>query len=292
MFESFSKFISDLDYLVVIDAVVFVLAIVPFFIFFYNKRQMKVFAIVLIILGGLTALEIVNVYMEKELFLIARLVMRVLSVFIVVACAVAYGSDLKTFFGRISSNKTKNFYEKGFGNVDDLKTASAELLDAVQDMAKRNTGAIILLTNGAGDFPPNILDTGTKLDADLSAGLLESIFNTKGPLHDGAVVVTGTKIRAAGCFLPLTQNINVGKEFGTRHRAAIGITEESDVIAIVVSEETGIISVGRTGELKRYMTMEKLKEIIEEQFGIASLSQEEEAGRHGGGRRHRNRDEM
>lgn len=277
----FGKFISDINYFAVIDAAILILALAPIVIFFYNKRQMKVLFIVFIIFAALITLEVVNVYAKKELFWVARSALRLLAFFMAAACAVAYGPDLKTFFGRISSKKTKNLYEKGYGNVDDLKIASSELLDSIQDMAKRNTGAIILLTNGDGDFPSNILDTGTKLDADLSAGLLESIFNTKGPLHDGAVVVTGTKIRAAGCFLPLTQNINVGKEFGTRHRAAIGITEETDVVAIVVSEETGIISVGRAGELKRYMTMEKLKAVIEEQFGIADLSQEAEMGRHG-----------
>ena len=99
--------------------------------------------------------------------------------------------------------------------------------------------------------------------------MLESIFNTKSPLHDGAVIVKGNKILAAGCFLPLTQK-NISRDMGTRHRAAIGISEESDVLSIVISEETGIISTVRDGEIKRYMTMDKLKDEIEEAFGISA----------------------
>jgi diadenylate cyclase len=134
-------------------------------------------------------------------------------------------------------------------------------------MAKQDVGAIIIIDT-AGDIHENILDTGTRLGAVISAGLLESIFNTKAPLHDGAVIVRGNKIVAAGCFLTLTQR-NVNKEMGTRHRAAIGITEETDVLSIVVSEETGIISVVKHGEIKRYMTMDKLKDEIEDAYGIS-----------------------
>ena len=126
----------------------------------------------------------------------------------------------------------------------------------------------IIIIDSAGDIHDNILDTGTRLNATLSAPLFESIFNTKAPLHDGAVIVRGNKIIAAGCFLTLTQR-NVNKEMGTRHRAAIGITEDTDVLSIVVSEETGIISVVKHGEIKRYMTMDKLKDEIEEAYGIS-----------------------
>ena len=134
-------------------------------------------------------------------------------------------------------------------------------------MAKQDVGPIIII-DSSGDIHENILDTGTRLDAVLSAPLLESIFNTKAPLHDGAVIVRGNRIIAAGCFLTLTQR-NVNKEMGTRHRAAIGVTEETDVLSIVVSEETGIISVVKHGEIKRYMTMDKLNDEIEMAYGIS-----------------------
>ncbi len=101
---------------------------------------------------------------------------------------------------------------------------------------------------------------------------MESIFNTKAPLHDGAVVVLGDRIISAGCFLPLSQEVTLAKDLGTRHRAAIGITEESDVFAIVVSEESGIISVVQGGTIKRYMTPEKLLEEIKVIYRISSQS--------------------
>jgi len=156
-------------------------------------------------------------------------------------------------------------------------------------MAKQDVGAIIII-DSAGDIHDNILDTGTRLNATLSAPLFESIFNTKAPLHDGAVIVRGNKIIAAGCFLTLTQR-NVNKEMGTRHRAAIGITEDTDVLSIVVSEETGIISVVKHGEIKRYMTMDKLKDEIEEAYGISPTAialREAHANRKIGGRIRRN----
>ncbi|MDY3095261.1 MAG: diadenylate cyclase, partial [Eubacteriales bacterium] len=136
-------------------------------------------------------------------------------------------------------------------------------------------GALIVIATD--DIPMHIIESGTKLDAYVSCQLLESIFNTKAPLHDGAVIVKGNKILSAGCFLPLTQEAGVAKELGTRHRAALGITEESNVMAIVVSEETGIISVAKGGQLQRYMTIDKLKEKIETIYGISPLAIEAKA---------------
>ena len=115
----------------------------------------------------------------------------------------------------------------------------------------------------------------------ISCGLLESIFNTRAPLHDGAVVVKGNKILAAGCFLPLSQEVNIAKELGTRHRAAIGITEENnDIFAIVVSEETGVISTVMSGKIKRYMTPDSLSEQIEQAFGISARPRKERVKEH------------
>ena len=115
-----------------------------------------------------------------------------------------------------------------------------------------------------------ILDSGVELGAVLSASLLESIFNTRAPMHDGAVVVKGNKVLAAGCFLPLSQTQSINKDIGTRHRAAIGITEESDNLSIVVSEENGIISVAKKGILRRYITPERLSDILYETYGVSA----------------------
>lgn len=156
-------------------------------------------------------------------------------------------------------------------SYEDLQTAITEIVKAVQNMSKRNVGALIVIA--PDDIPMHIIESGTKLDAYVSCQLLESIFNTKAPLHDGAVYVRGDKILAAGCFLPLTQKLDVDKDIGTRHRAAIGVTEEYDHLAIIVSEETGIISVARGGEIERYYDSEMLTDVLEQACGLrATLS--------------------
>ena len=110
--------------------------------------------------------------------------------------------------------------------------------------------------------------------------MLESIFNTKAPLHDGAVLVRGNRIMAAGCFLPLTQSLEVDKELGTRHRAAIGVSETNNVLTIIVSEETGVISVAYRGELKRYFDSEMLTDTLQEFYGLKAIAHSTKKGKH------------
>ena len=131
-------------------------------------------------------------------------------------------------------------------------------------MSKNDVGAIIVLANN--NVPPQILNSGVMLDSDISSQLIESVFFPKTPLHDGAMVLDGTKIVAAGCFLPLTQQENVPKDMGTRHRAGLGVTESLDVVSIIVSEETGIISIARAGKITRYVDTETLKKTLKEYY--------------------------
>ncbi len=141
------------------------------------------------------------------------------------------------------------------------KVCVNEIIKALQDMSKNDVGAIIVLASG--NIPGQILDSGVKLDSDISSELIESVFFPKTPLHDGAMIVSGTRIVAAGCFLPLSQNVdNIPKDLGTRHRAGLGITETVDVVSIIVSEETGIISVARGGQMTRYADTETLKKVL------------------------------
>lgn len=153
---------------------------------------------------------------------------------------------------------------------EQLHAAIADIVRAAQNMSKKNVGALIVVsTHGV---PEHILDSGTELDAILSCALLESIFNTKAPLHDGAVFVRGNRIIAAGCFLPLSQSTAIDKELGTRHRAAIGVTENYNVLAIIVSEETGVISVAQDGEITRYYDSQMLTEKLEQAYGLKAVA--------------------
>ncbi|MDX6611336.1 MAG: hypothetical protein QOD75_522 [Blastocatellia bacterium] len=135
-----------------------------------------------------------------------------------------------------------------------------EIVLAATTLASTKTGALIVIERNVG--LKNITDGGVILDAELSYDLLVTIFNPTSPLHDGAIVVRRHRIAAASCFLPLTLNPRLSKDMGTRHRAAIGITEDSDAVVIVVSEETGLISFVKGGDIRRGLDATKLRAAI------------------------------
>ncbi|MCM1043480.1 MAG: diadenylate cyclase [Corallococcus sp.] len=156
---------------------------------------------------------------------------------------------------------------------DDLAKAAREIVRACQHMSKSNTGALILIADNLSD---SILESGTKISAGVTSELLETLFFPRTPLHDGAVVISANTVVAAGCYLPLTQNIALPREFGTRHRAAIGISEVvPSLTAIVVSEETGIISAMHDGKIKRYLDADMLNRILENAFRMTGRDEEE-----------------
>lgn len=138
------------------------------------------------------------------------------------------------------------------------KDVVAEFVEAAEDMAAERTGALIVFERDTS--LTDIIETGTVINAEVSAQMIENIFYKGSPLHDGAMIVRGTKLHAAGCVLPLTDNMEIPKSLGTRHRAGIGISEKSDALVLIVSEETGIITLVEDGVLERYLdgkTLEK-----------------------------------
>ena len=139
-----------------------------------------------------------------------------------------------------------------------------EIVTAASDMARRKCGAIIVIERNTQ--LQNYIDDAVMLDAKVHYLLLESIFYPKSPLHDGAVIVSGGRIRAAGCILPLSANLNISKELGTRHRAALGMSEAYDSISLVGSEENGYISLASGGVLKRRLSPENLERILCDQL--------------------------
>src|SRR5436190_707189 len=140
-----------------------------------------------------------------------------------------------------------------------------EVILAATTLASMKTGALIVIERNVG--LKNVTDGGVKLDAELSYDLLVSIFNPASPLHDGAVVVRRHRVAAASCFLPLTLNPRLSKDLGTRHRAALGVTEDTDAVAVVVSEETGLISIVQHGEIRRGLDAPKLRAAILDAVG-------------------------
>ena len=140
-----------------------------------------------------------------------------------------------------------------------------ELCTAVSELSQSRTGALIVMekTTRLGDE----IKTGVTVDASVNKFLIENIFYNKAPLHDGAMIIRAGRILACGCFLPLTGNPNLPKEYGTRHRAGLGVSEISDAVVIIVSEETGDISLARNGEIQKGISKEYLKESLIKEFG-------------------------
>jgi diadenylate cyclase len=149
-----------------------------------------------------------------------------------------------------------------------------EIVLAATTLASTKTGALIVIERNVG--LRNVSDGGVNLDAELSYDLLVSIFNPASPLHDGAVVVRRHRIAAASCFLPLTLNPRLSKDLGTRHRAAIGVTEDTDAVAVVVSEETGLISFVQAGLIKRGLDATKLRAAIFQALNVSPKKEKEQ----------------
>lgn len=135
-----------------------------------------------------------------------------------------------------------------------------ELVTACVRLARRKVGALIVMERSTG--LQDVIESGTMLDAEISAPLLENIFEPNTPLHDGAVVIRGDRIVAAACILQLSADSGISRDLGTRHRAALGISETADSLSLIVSEETGIISVARDGKLTRYLDENSLKALL------------------------------
>lgn len=155
-------------------------------------------------------------------------------------------------FGSIKAEETKRRRT--------MEASIMEICRACTDMSEKKIGALIVFEKATmlGD----IIKTGTVLDAEPTAELVGNVFFPKAPLHDGAMIVRDGKVYAAGCILPLTQNTRISRELGTRHRAALGMSEESDAIVIIVSEETGVISSAKAGILTRGLAEDTLRELL------------------------------
>lgn len=184
----------------------------------------------------------------------------------IVVIIVLYSVELKRLIWARTNMKLADVKHIG-RSYDEEKVEKCinEIIKALQNMSKNDTGAIIVLATD--NVPSQIIDSGVKIDADISSALIESVFFPKTPLHDGAMIISDTKIVAAGCFLPLSQNMDkIPKDLGTRHRAGIGVTETIDVVSLIVSEETGIISIARAGRLSRYADFETLKKTLNKYY--------------------------
>jgi len=201
--------------------------------------------ILLIYLGGrLIGLHTINWLFDKFIAVIA------------VMLVVLFQPELRRTLERFGRGKVLGTL--GFAPASHGSFYVRNIVRAVEQIAESKIGALIIIERVSG--LTEYLESGIRLDSMLSAELLISIFNPRAPLHDGAVVVQGDRILAASCLLPLSESRLLDKRLGTRHRAAVGISELTDALAIVVSEKTGIISLAENGYLTRYLTRDQLEE--------------------------------
>lgn len=177
----------------------------------------------------------------------------------VIAVLIVFQPELRRGLEYIGRTK---FFSKSIIEVEgeEVKKIVEQIVDACASLSRQEIGALIIIERETG--LNEVAETGTKIDGKVSSELLINIFIPNTPLHDGAVLIKKDNIKAASCFLPLTENTNLSKELGTRHRAALGMTEKSDSLGIVVSEETGAISVAEKGKLKRNISPETLRETL------------------------------
>lgn len=176
----------------------------------------------------------------------------------VVALVVIFQPELRRALEHLGRSRFVNV----LNGVDkeEAKRMVLEMVEAIDSMSSSRTGALIVIE---GEITLNdIVETGTVIDAAVSAEMIGNIFYEGAPLHDGALIIRGDRLHAAGCVLPLTQNKQLSKELGTRHRAGIGITENSDAMVIIVSEETGVISIAQNGNLTRFVDVKKIEKTL------------------------------
>ena len=178
-----------------------------------------------------------------------------------VALLVVFQPELRRALEKMGRSRFSNLFNFDEYNMEsDITEVIDEIVKSVRTMTQSRIGSLIVIERNTkiGD----IIRTGIVLDAAVSSELIVNIFMPGKPLHDVAIIIRGYKIKAAGCFLPLTQNQDLSKEIGTRHRAALGISENSDAVVIVVSEETGRISFALNGDLTRNLTVETLRKAL------------------------------
>ena len=259
------KQISTIRIVDVIDILIVTLLFYNIFLLIRKTKTLKIFLGIVLLLfalwfSGVAQLNTVN-------FLLRNTVQIGL-----IALVVLFQPEIRRFLERLVNNQMLNIFV-GNRNVQLVSdTAITQTVLACTDMSATRTGALIIFER------ENNLDdqirTGTIINADPSAELLKNIFYPKAPLHDGAVIIRDGRIQAGGCMLPLSNNPNLSRDLGMRHRAGIGMSEASDAVVIIVSEETGAISVAVNGMLKRHLSKETFEKILRNELS----RQEEDVG--------------
>ena len=250
--DIFNNLFSQIRWLDFVDIAVVAFVVYKILMFIQETRAVQLLKGIVVLLvatelSGLLKLYTVNYILKGTLTVGA------------IALIIVFQPELRRALQYIGRGK---LFNRSFGEVDKEKVdrITENMMQAIRYFARNKIGALIILERDVaiGD----IIETGTVLNAEISKELLINLFNTGAPLHDGAAVIRGEQIIAAGCVLPLTGNNNLSSDLGTRHRAGIGVTENSDAVALIVSVETGAMSVAMNGTLSRFMDANAMETVI------------------------------
>lgn len=214
----------------------------------YNLARGLLVLLIALWLSGMFKLAMINYLLRKAVDIG------------LIALVIIFQPELRKLLAKMGSRNFYGFFSSKAHETSEIDAAITQTVLACEQMSKAKTGALILFERNMK--LNDIMATGTNIDSDITAELLKNIFYPKAPLHDGAAVIRKSRIAAAGCVLPLTSNNNLSKDLGMRHRAGIGASEQSDALVVIVSEETGAISVAIEGMLKRNLDKQTFEKIL------------------------------
>lgn len=258
LFDNFAGYMGLNDPLYIIRTIIDI-SIVTWVVYklIMLVKETRAWQLIKGILLLLVAMEASKILGLKTISFMLQSMLSVLAIGVIVL----FQPELRRALEKIGRSRFKDIFNMDEANTQIQITALIEeIVKACMDLSAKYTGALIVIERDTkiGE----IINTGTQLESNVSSELIANIFVPDTPLHDGAIIIRDNKIKAAACFLPLTDNPNLSKELGTRHRAALGITEVSDSIAVVVSEESGKISFALNGGLTRNLTSDTLRKAL------------------------------
>lgn len=252
MSEMFNNIISGVGIADVIDVAIVAFVVYKVLGFIKETRALQ-------LVRGLLILVLITVLSDTFNLYTLNWILRNTMTLGVIALVIVFQPELRRALEYVGRSK---FITPQFAQMDKerVKEITAAIIKAVDFFSSNKVGALIIMERET--ILEDIVETGTRINAEISTELLGNIFHEGAPLHDGATIVRGDRIYAAGCVLPLSQSKMLSKDLGTRHRAGIGITENSDAIAIIVSEETGIISIAVDGKLSRFLDIKTVEKTL------------------------------
>ena len=246
------RYLTSIGISDIIDIAIVAFIIYKVLIFVIKTKTMRaargvIMLLVILWLSELIGLNMVNWILSKA-FEIG-----------LIAIVIIFQPELRRLLERMGSSRFRNLFSPS-GKTDQMETVISQIVLACSDMSDSRTGALIVFERS--NSLEEVMSTGTYINADATAELIKNIFFVKAPLHDGALIIRDGKLAAAGCMLPMSANMNLSKELGMRHRAGIGMSERSDSVSLIVSEETGAISIAIDGMLKRHLTPDAAKKLL------------------------------